>query len=384
MINYGKQFIDQNDIRAVVKVLKGDWLTQGPQVKKFEKLLNSKFGTKHSTVLSSGTAALHLAAIALGWKKGDIILTTPISFLATSNCILYCQATPVFVDVDENYFNIDSNKLEKTIISYKRKGKKISGIIATDYAGHPCDWKSIRSIADKYNIKTINDNCHAIGACIDNNKKYAIKYADVVTHSYHPVKNITSGEGGAVLTQSRSIDQKVKILRSHGVNRCRANEPWHYEMNELGFNYRISDIHCALGISQLKKLDFFVRKRKLIAERYNLAFKNIENIEIPKIYDNHSHAYHLYPIRIDFKKFNINKNLFFRKLKKRKINLQVHYIPIHLQPYYKKKFKFKKGDFPIAEKFYGEQVSLPIYYSLKNNEIDYVIKQIKDVLKVNY
>ena len=381
MISYGRQYVDNNDIKAVVKVLKGDWLTQGPQVKRFEKLLNSKFGSKYCTALSSGTAALHLVAIALGWKKGDIILTTPISFLATSNSILHCHATPVFIDIDKNSFNIDVNKLEKVIVSYQKKGKKISGIIATDFAGQPCDWKSIKNIADKYNIITVNDNCHAIGASINNNKKYAIKYADVVVHSYHPVKNITSGEGGAVFTNNKLIDQRVKMLRSQGIKRFPSKAPWYYEMVELGYNFRISDIHCALGISQLKKLELFVKKRKLIAKKYDFAFKNIKNLKIPKILHNVSHAYHLYPVRINFKKFDINKNLFFKNLKKRKINLQVHYIPIHLQPYYKK--KFKKGDFPVAENFYEEQVSLPIYYSLKNKEVNYIIKQIKNLLKIN-
>ena len=383
MISYGRQYVDNNDIKAVIKVLKGDWLTQGPQVKRFEKLLNLKFGAKYCTALSNGTAALHLVAIALGWKKGDIILTTPISFLATSNSILHCHATPEFIDIDKNSFNIDVNKLEKVITSYQKKGKKISGIIATDYAGHPCDWKSIKNIADKYNIRTVNDNCHAIGASINNNKKYAIKYADVVVHSYHPVKNITSGEGGAVFTNNKLIDQRVKMLRSHGIKRFPSKEPWYHEMIELGYNYRISDIQCALGISQLKKLELFVKKRKLIAKKYDFAFQNTKNIKIPKILNNISHVYHLYPVRINFKKFDINKNLFFKELKKRKINLQVHYIPIHLQPYYRKKFKFKKGDFPIAENFYEEQVSLPIYYSLKNKEVDYIIKQIKNVLKIN-
>ena len=383
MISYGRQYVDNNDIKAVVKVLKGDWLTQGPQVKRFEKLLNSKFGSKYCTALSSGTAALHLVAIALGWKKGDIILTTPISFLATSNSILHCHATPVFIDIDKNSFNIDVNKLEKVIVSYQKKGKKISGIIATDFAGQPCDWKSIKNIADKYNIITVNDNCHAIGASINNNKKYAIKYADVVVHSYHPVKNITSGEGGAVFTNNKLIDQRVKMLRSQGIKRFPSKAPWYYEMVELGYNFRISDIHCALGISQLKKLELFVKKRKLIAKKYDFALKNIKNLKIPKILHNVSHAYHLYPVRINFKKFDINKNLFFKNLKKRKINLQVHYIPIHLQPYYRKKFKFKKGDFPIAENFYEEQVSLPIYYSLKNKEVNYIIKQIKNLLKIN-
>jgi len=381
MISYGKQFIDSNDIRAVVKTLRGDWLTQGPEVKKFEKALKSKFGAKYCTAVSNGTAALHLVGIALGWKKGDIVLTSPISFLATSNCILYSGAKPDFVDIEDNYFTIDANKLEKKIREYKKRKKKIAAIIATDYAGHPCDWKKLKLISTKYNIKLINDNCHALGATINNKKNYAIKFADIVTQSYHPVKHITTAEGGSILTNNKKLDKKFKILRSHGVERNNFKEPWLYKMNYLGFNYRLSDISCALGISQLKKIEIFLKKRKKIAKIYNNAFKNLKYVQTPKVHEKCTHAYHLYPIRVDFSKFKISKELFFKRLIKDKINLQVHYIPIHFQPYYKKFFKYKKGNFPIAEKFYREEISLPIYYKIKKSEINYVIKKIKKYLK---
>ena len=385
MINYGKQSIDRKDISEVLKVLKSDWLTQGPQINKFELALKKNFGAKYCSVVSNGTAALHLAGLALGWKKRDVVLTSPISFLASSNCILYSGATPDFVDIDKSSYNIEINKLETKIKKLKLSSKKVVAIIATDYAGNPCNWKELRHIASKYNIKLINDNCHAIGASYYNDKSYAVKYADIVTHSYHPVKNITTGEGGSILTNHRKIYDKINILRSHGTLKNSklkfSNEgPWYYEMHEMGFNYRITDIQCALGISQLRKVNKFIRRRKEIAKIYDKEFSGEDIFKIPKVEKNYSHAYHLYPLQIDFDKKDQKKRL-FHKLYKNKIKLQVHYIPIHLQPYYRKNFGFKKGDFPVAESFYKKEVSLPIYFSLKTKEVYKVINKIKFFLK---
>ena len=380
MINYGRQYIDSDDVKAVLRVLKSDWLTQGPQIQKFENSLKAYFNSNYCTVLSSGTAALHLAVLTLGWNKEDIIITTPISFLATSNCILYCGATPSFVDIESKYFTIDVEKLEQKIKLFKKRGKNIVGIIATDYAGHPCDWKSLRKIADRYGLKLINDNCHALGAQIDNDKGYAIKYADLVTHSYHPVKNITTGEGGSILTNNKYLDKKIKSLRSHGVDQNTKNL-WFYEMKDLGFNYRISDIQCTLGITQLKKINKFLKRRNEVAKMYNKAFSNDMRFKIPDMKKNYTHAYHLYPLQINFDILKISKKILFKKMREKKINLQVHYIPTHIQPYYKKNFNFKIGDFPIAEKFYNREVSLPIYFSLKDKEIKTVIKYLKKFCK---
>ena len=380
MINYGRQYIDSDDVKAVLRVLKSDWLTQGPQIQKFENSLKAYFNSNYCTVLSSGTAALHLAVLTLGWNKEDIIITTPISFLATSNCILYCGATPSFVDIESKYFTIDVEKLEQKIKLFKKRGKNIVGIIATDYAGHPCDWKSLRKIADRYGLKLINDNCHALGAQIDNDKGYAIKYADLVTHSYHPVKNITTGEGGSILTNNQYLDKKIKSLRSHGVDQNTKNL-WFYEMKDLGFNYRISDIQCTLGITQLKKINKFLKRRNEVAKMYNKAFSNDMRFKIPDMKKNYTHAYHLYPLQINFDILKISKKILFKKMREKKINLQVHYIPTHIQPYYKKNFNFKIGDFPIAEKFYNREVSLPIYFSLKDKEIKTVIKYLKKFCK---
>ena len=386
MINYGKQYIDAKDIQAVTKVLKGNWLTQGPYIKKFQDSLKSKFKSKYCVVVSNGTAALHLTGLALGWKKGDIVITTPISFLSTANCILYCGATPDFVDIDHESYNIDIKKLEKKIKLLIKKSKNVVAVIATDYAGNPCNWNELKKISLKYKLNLINDNCHAIGATYQNKISYAVKYADVVTHSYHPVKNITTGEGGAVLSNNQEIINKINILKSHGIiKKLRSNsskiKPWYYEMHHLGYNYRISDIQCALGISQLRKINIFIKKRREIAKIYNNEFKLNPTLKLQKIEKNSKHAYHLYPIQINFDLIKKTKKKLFQFFKKRKINLQVHYIPIHLQPFYKKNFGFKKGDFKVAEKFYEGQVSLPIYYSLKKNEIYRIVKLIKNFIK---
>lgn len=384
MISYGRQHIDNNDIKAVTKVLKNNLITQGPSVEKFEKSLSKTFGSRYSCALSSGTAALHLLGLALGWKRGDIVLTTPISFLATSNSILYSGARPEFIDIDKDDYNINVNLLLKKILKFKKEKKRITAIICTDFAGHPCDWKNLKKIARKFKITLINDCCHAFGASIDNNKKYAIKYADYVTLSFHAVKHITTGEGGAVLTNNKKIIDEINILKTHGVYRKKnQRQIWKYEMIKLGFNYRITDFQCALGTSQLKKLKKFLNKRKKIAKIYDLHFHQTPNIVTPKINRKVGHAYHLYPLKIDFKKFKISKENFFKRLREKKIYLQVHYIPIYKQPFYKKLFNFKKNKFPVAERFYEEEVSLPIYFSLKLSSQLKVISTIKSILRVN-
>ena len=380
MITYGKQSIDNKDIKSVIKVLKGDLITQGPKVDEFESVLKKKFGAKYSCAVSSGTAALHLTALALGWQPGDVVITSPITFLASANAITYTGSIPDFVDIDPHKYTIDSNKLEDKIKKYRNRGKKIKAVIGIDYAGLPCDWMALRELANKYKFRLVNDNCHALGASYLGNSKYAIQYADVVTHSYHAVKHITTGEGGSILTNDKSIDNKVRLLRSHGMNKninIKQKGSWYYEMHEVGFNYRITDLQCALGISQINKLDNFIEKRRKISRKYDKAFNRDRRFIIPKVFKNAQHAYHLYPLLIKFNQLKITKNDFFNKMRNRGIILQVHYIPVHTQPFYKKNFDFKIGDFPLSENFYKNEVSIPIHVKLTEKEINFIIKEIK-------
>jgi perosamine synthetase len=382
MISYGKQTIDQDDIDAVVEILKGDWLTQGPAVDVFEDDFKKYFGAKHVCAVSNGTAALHLTGLALGWQPSDIIITSPITFLATANCIVYAGATPDFVDIDPATYTIDPNLVEKKVKAYRTVGQNVKAIIGVDYAGHPCDWKALREIADKYDLQLVNDNCHALGATYLNDKQYVVKYADLVIQSYHPVKHLTTGEGGSILTNNSELDEKVRRLRSHGMtkdpNLMDDNDgPWYYEMHEIGFNYRITDLECALGSNQLKKLDEFVQKRRIIAKNYDDSFADIENLKTPEVHSTVEHSYHLYPLQIEFEKLALTKVQLFEKMRKDDMNLQVHYIPIHLQPFYKKNYGFKEGNFPISENLYKCEVSLPVYPDLTCNEQKKVIGKIK-------
>ena len=370
MINYGNHYIDDDDVKNVVKALKSKKITQGKYVTIFEKNLAKKFGAKKVSVLSSGTAGLHLCGRVLGWKKGDLILTTPISFVSTSNSILYSEANPVFIDIDLNTLNIDLNILEDQIKTFKKKNKPIKSVVAIDYAGNPCDWKNIKYLAKKYNFTTINDNCHSIGSEYNGTLKYAVKYADLVVHSYHAVKNITTGEGGAVLSNNIQLLEKIQKMKTHGLTYSNRNKMDNifkfYDMKNLGFNYRLTDFQCALGNSQLKKLDMFLKRRREIANLYNKFFKDIENFIVPPSNKLSKHGYHIYPLQIKFDKFKISKNYFFSQMRKNNINLQCHYMPIYKHSYYKNKFGFNQKNFKNAEIFFKREVSLPIFYSLKN------------------
>lgn len=383
---YGKQTIEEDDIQAVVKVLRGDWLTQGPFVKEFEEALGKKFNAKHVSAVSNGTAGLHLIALALGWKHGDIVLTIPITFLASANCILYANATPDFVDIDPQSYTIDTGKLQEKIREYEKNGKKIKAVVAVDFAGLPCDWEQLRSLADNYDFQLINDNCHALGAEYKGDIGYAAKYADVVNMSFHPVKHITTGEGGAILTNDPVLDERIKVLRTHGMTKNekvleKNDGPWYYEMHDLGYNYRITDFQCALGTSQLSKLDRFVKKRIEIAKFYDDTFKNDGRFIIPNVQSHLKHAYHLYPLQIKFENIGLTKKTLFQIMIENGIGLQVHYVPVHLQPYYKHKYGFKMGDFPVSEKIYEREISIPIYPALNEEDTTYIAETIRDLVK---
>ena len=377
-IRYGRHTINETDIKSIENVLRYDSLTQGKHVKKFENALKIKFGSRYCSSLSSGTAALHLGVMALSLPKNSKIITTPLTFVATANSIILNNLKPELVDIDLTTYTIDVNKLEHKL----KKDNKIKAVIAVDYAGNICDWKSLNFLARKYNIKLINDNCHAIGSMYNDSIKYASQFADVVTQSYHPVKAITTAEGGSILTNNKKIYENISLLKNHGIirnkNLSKKFGAWFYSIKKLGYNYRLSDIQCALGISQLKRLNQFILARRKIAKIYDKAFSNIDKLQIPKVREKCYHSYHLYPLLIDFKKTRINKKKFFAKLQSNGIYTQVHYLPIHYHEYYKKKFNFKKGDFPNSEDFYNKEMSLPIYPLLKKK---YVFKVIDNIIK---
>ncbi|MFH0969680.1 MAG: UDP-4-amino-4,6-dideoxy-N-acetyl-beta-L-altrosamine transaminase [Patescibacteria group bacterium] len=374
MVLYGKQSIDRYDIEAVIKTLKSDFLTTGPKVLEFEKKFAIYVGAKYAVAVSSGTAALHLACLAVGLKKGDEIITSPMTFAASANCALYCGAKPVFVDINVKNGLIEENLIEKKINS------KTKIIIPVHYTGLPCEMEKIKEIAGKHNLIVIEDACHALGAEYKNTRIGDCTYSNMAVFSFHPVKHITTGEGGMITTNSEELYQKLLLFRTHGITKDsdklsnKKEGSWFYEMQELGFNYRITDIQCALGISQLKKIKKFVKKRREIAKKYDKAFSKIGGIETIKETQGCKNAYHLYVIKVKNKEARLK---LFNYLKENNIFCQVHYIPVYWHPYYQK-LGYKKGICPKAESFYERIISLPIYPSLKNKELEKVIKIIKD------
>ena len=379
MIKYGKHYVDKHDINEVKKALKSDFLTQGPFVEKFQKKILKFFGGKYCLAVSSGTAALHLAGLALGWKKNDIIIVSPLTFVASANSALYCGSKVIFSDINEKTLTLDVNKLEKKIQSLIKSKKKVNSVVVTDFGGYPADWVQLKKLSKKLKFSLINDNCHAMGSKYLGSVKYAQKFADIVVQSYHPVKNFTSGEGGSLITNNFKIYQKIIRLKQHDIHRT-VGEHWKYDVKNLGYNYRMSDIHAALGNSQIDKLRKFVNYRIKVAKIYNKNFRNIKGITIPTSTYECKSSYHLYPLHIDFKKFRITKDNFLKKLLKQKISLQVHYVPIHFFSLYKKTVN---SNFPVAENFYKGAVSLPVYYKLNQTQINLVIRLIKQILKIN-
>ncbi len=373
MINYGKQYIDKYDIKNVVQTLKSNFLTQGPKVKEFENNLKKKFKSKRVLVVSSGTAALHLINRSIGLKSGDKVISSPITFLSGIATSMHCGAIPDFVDINKKTFNLDPQRLEDKL----KKEKRAKAVIVTDFAGQPSDWDDLFYLRKKYKIKLINDNCHSIGSKYKNLTGYASKYSDATAMSFHPVKNITSGEGGAILTNNEEIFEKSKVLRSHGIIKEDEHEKWYYEMVDLGYNFRLSDIHASLGISQLRKLEKFVKFRQGIAKKYNKLFFNLNHVSIPYLEKNRTHSYHLYVLQIDFKKINKNKSELFKIFQRNGISLQVHYIPLFLHPYFIKNYKFKKNDFPNSMDYYEKSFSIPIFFGIKESIIRKTFSLIK-------
>lgn len=379
IISYGKQTIDSKDINSVVKSLKKNYLTQGPIVKEFEKNLSKKFKCKFTTVVSNASAALLMSGKILNWKAGDIIAVSPITFVSSVNSVEHCLAKPLFIDISLDDYCMDPKLLEKALI--KDKFKKIKAAIITDYGGQPAKWKEFYRLRKKYGIKLINDNCHAMGSSIDKNKGYATKYADIATLSFHPVKAITTGEGGALLTNNRKIYEKANLLRQHGILRNN-NYHWNYKVNVLGYNFRLPDINCALGISQLKKLNKFIFVRKKISKFYDKLFSDKTKFKTPGKIKNTENSYHLYPLLINLKKIKKTKEKIIKEFLRRNIKLQVHYIPVNTQPYFRKKYNYDKNKFKNSSNFFKSCVSLPIYYDLKKEQLIQIKKACKEVLRI--
>jgi len=379
-ISYGKQWIDEEDKRAVLDVLESDFLTQGPKVEEFEQAICKYTGAKYCVAVSNGTAALHLAVACLDIKKGYEGITTPITFVASANCLIYNGLTPVFADIDEKTYNIDPEEIEKAITP------KTKVIIPVDFAGQSADMKKIAEIAKKNKLYVIEDAAHAIGSTYkDGSKVGSCKYSTLTTFSFHPVKTITTGEGGAITTNNEKLYVKLLLLRSHGITKDpsalgKNPGPWYYEMQTLGFNYRMCDIQAALGVSQIKKLSSFKRRRREIVGRYNQAFKKLKNIITPYEEDGLKSAFHLYVLKIDFKAIGKSRVDVMHLLKEKNIGTQVHYIPVHTQPYYKEKFGTKEGDCPESENYYAEALSLPLFPKMTDFDIKYVIEKVKSIL----
>ncbi|MFS0674449.1 UDP-4-amino-4,6-dideoxy-N-acetyl-beta-L-altrosamine transaminase [Ornithinibacillus sp. 179-J 7C1 HS] len=373
---YGSQWVDESDMQAVIHVLKGDWLTTGPHITAFERKVAGYVGTNYAVAFSNGTAALHAACFAAGITSGDEVLTTPITFAATANCILYCGAKPVFVDIDPETYLISPEQLT-TKINHKTKA-----IIPVDYTGNPVDYQEIMRIAKGHGLVVIADAAHALGATYHGDKVGSI--ADMTMFSFHPVKHITTGEGGIITTNDKSYYEKLILFRSHGITRDKHlltnhNEPWYYEMHELGYNYRMTDIQAALGISQLAKLEDFLLKRKAIATTYTEAFQTLNPIIVPKVHDDRESSWHLYVIRLDLSKLRDNRQAIFKALIEENIGVNVHYIPVYFHPYYQK-LGYQKGLCPHAEAIYKTIITLPLFPKMNPSDVEDVISAVKKVI----
>jgi len=378
-ISYGRQTISYEDKKAVIRSLKSEFLTQGPKVNEFEQEFASYVGSKYAVAVCNGTAALHIACLAAGLKEKDELITTPMTFAASANCALHCRARPVFADINPANGLIDETKIEKKIT------KQTKIIIPVHYSGLPCVMDKIKKIADKYGLIIIEDACHALGTKYKDSQIGDCRYSDMTIFSFHPVKHITTGEGGMITTNSKELYEKLKILRNHGIVKepkklMNNNEgPWYYEMQELGLNYRITDFQCALGISQLKRLHSFLKRRREIAKKYDYEFKKCKDIGIIKENEFQKSAYHLYILRV---KDSETREALFQYLKENEIICQVHYIPVYWHPYYQK-MGYEKGICPLAEEHYNKIISLPIFPTLKEHEQKKVIKLVKSFLMKN-
>lgn len=385
MIPYGKQSISQADIDAVIEVLTSDFLTQGPLVPAFENSVKELAETRFAVATNSATSALHIACVALGLGPGDIVWTTPITFVATANCALYCGAAVDFVDIDEQTYNLSVEKLSAKLESAESEGTLPKIIIPVHLAGQSCEMAQIKKLADKYGVAIIEDASHAIGGKYKNKAIGNCEYSDVTVFSFHPVKIITSAEGGMALTNSRHLAQQMELLRSHGITRDpdimqgSSHGPWYYQQLLLGFNYRMNDIQAALGVSQLGRLEEFVKIRNTLAETYTESLNELP-IQLPNIHSDCYSAWHLYIIRLNDPINDRDHRTMFESLRNSGIGVNLHYIPVHLQPFYRK-LGFSEGDYPVAESYYKSAITIPIFPELTPQNQNRVIDVLTELLQ---
>lgn len=378
-IPYGRQWIEEDDIEAVVEVLKSDYLTTGPKTREFEENFADYVGARYAVAVSNGTAALHAACFAAGIGKDDEVITSPMTFAASANCVLYQGGKPVFADIDSMTYNIDPGEIKKKI------SEKTTAVIPIHYTGQPCDLKEIQQIAKEHNLVVIEDAAHALGATYKGEKIGNCKYSDMAIFSFHPVKHITTGEGGMITTNDKDLYDKLVQFRSHGITKNRENYindyegPWYHEQQMLGFNYRMTDIQAALGISQLKKSDRFLERRREIAHIYNQEFSDIECIKLPHQKNDRESSWHLYVIQIDEEKLEKSRKEVFEYLRKEGLGIQVHYIPVYWHPYYKK-LGYEKILCSKTENIYQKIISIPLYSKMTDIEIEIVINKIMGLI----
>lgn len=385
---YSRHYLDEDDISAVVDVLRHGWLTQGPKVGEFEAAMAARVGAKYAVAVSSGTAALHIACMAGGVGEGDTVVTSPNTFVASANCALYVGATPQFSDIDPETLNLDPEKLARRCADIGR----VKAVIPVHFAGLSCDMPAIRRVADHYGSIVIEDAAHALGSTYDDGRPVgSCAYSDMTVFSFHPVKIIATAEGGMITTNSKELYQDLLRLRSHGINKGNdpyhypehaytngVLNPWYYEMREIGFNYRITDLQCALGLSQLAKLERFLSRRRELALRYDEWLDGVPHISPTQLRGRQSSSHHLYVVRVDYEGIGTTRNAFMCALRDKGIISQVHYIPVHMHPYYRNN-GHATAAYPNAENYYYQALSLPLYFGLSDADQDYVVKQIREL-----
>ena len=385
VIPYGRQSISAADIQAVVDVLQSDWLTQGPAVERFEAAVADYCGARHAVAVNSATSALHIACLAAGLGPDDTLWTSPNTFVASANCGLYCGSGVDFVDIDPRTYNMSTDELERRLEAAARSGKLPKVVVPVHFAGQPCEMDKIAALSEEYGFAVIEDASHAIGGRYCDTRIGSSAFSAMTVFSFHPVKIITTGEGGMVLTNDRSLYERLVRLRSHGITRDHAlmegesHGPWYYQQIELGFNYRMTDIQAALGASQMARLDEFVARRHYLAGRYDEGLRDLP-VTLPWQHDDAWSGFHLYVVRLQLKKIGRSHREVFEALRQRGILVNLHYIPVHTQPYYQR-MGFRSGDFPEAERYYQEAISLPLYFGLSEADQDRVIFEVRETVR---